>query len=133
VKEEAVGLLFRIEVQVEQAPQEVTGVGATPKVIGRGLSAAAQRRQQQLLYSAPAIDGAAGRGESQVMVEEAPPPALGNGRSGPRVGAGSPGAQAASKRPAVGQVVGSAPARNAPCPCGSGKKYKQCHGAPTAR
>jgi preprotein translocase subunit SecA len=19
--------------------------------------------------------------------------------------------------------------RNAPCPCGSGKKYKQCHGA----
>ncbi|MGH3806107.1 MAG: SEC-C metal-binding domain-containing protein, partial [Pseudonocardiaceae bacterium] len=23
------------------------------------------------------------------------------------------------------------PARNAPCPCGSGKKYKRCHGAPT--
>jgi preprotein translocase subunit SecA len=22
--------------------------------------------------------------------------------------------------------------RNAPCPCGSGKKYKQCHGAPGA-
>ncbi|MGH3607549.1 MAG: SEC-C metal-binding domain-containing protein [Pseudonocardiaceae bacterium] len=22
-------------------------------------------------------------------------------------------------------------ARNAPCPCGSGKKYKRCHGAPT--
>ncbi|MCV2488615.1 SEC-C metal-binding domain-containing protein [Geodermatophilus sp. YIM 151500] len=21
------------------------------------------------------------------------------------------------------------PARNAPCPCGSGKKYKFCHGA----
>jgi preprotein translocase subunit SecA len=132
VKEEAIGFLFRIEVQVEQAPQEVTGVGAAPKLIGKGLSAAAQRRQQQLLYSAPAVDGAAGRGESPVLVQEAPPPALGNGRSGPRVGAGSPGAQAASKRPAVGQVVGSAPARNAPCPCGSGKKYKHCHGAPTA-
>jgi len=26
----------------------------------------------------------------------------------------------------------SAPARNAPCPCGSGKKYKQCHGRPGA-
>ena len=25
-----------------------------------------------------------------------------------------------------------APARNAPCPCGSGKKYKQCHGRPGA-
>ncbi|HVQ96796.1 MAG TPA: SEC-C metal-binding domain-containing protein [Mycobacteriales bacterium] len=22
------------------------------------------------------------------------------------------------------------PGRNAPCPCGSGKKYKRCHGAP---
>jgi preprotein translocase subunit SecA len=27
-------------------------------------------------------------------------------------------------------VTGSKePARNAPCPCGSGKKYKFCHGA----
>jgi preprotein translocase subunit SecA len=24
------------------------------------------------------------------------------------------------------------PGRNAPCPCGSGKKYKRCHGAPAA-
>ncbi|MEJ7648915.1 MAG: SEC-C metal-binding domain-containing protein [Nakamurella sp.] len=24
------------------------------------------------------------------------------------------------------------PARNAPCHCGSGKKYKQCHGRPGA-
>jgi preprotein translocase subunit SecA len=24
----------------------------------------------------------------------------------------------------------SGPSRNAPCPCGSGKKYKRCHGAP---
>jgi len=23
--------------------------------------------------------------------------------------------------------------RNDPCPCGSGKKYKKCHGAPTAK
>jgi preprotein translocase subunit SecA len=23
------------------------------------------------------------------------------------------------------------PQRNAPCPCGSGKKYKVCHGAPS--
>ncbi|MEH0844481.1 SEC-C metal-binding domain-containing protein, partial [Micromonospora sp. CPCC 205711] len=22
------------------------------------------------------------------------------------------------------------PSRNAPCPCGSGRKYKRCHGAP---
>ena len=27
------------------------------------------------------------------------------------------------------RVVGDKPDRNAPCPCGSGKKYKRCHGA----
>ena len=27
-------------------------------------------------------------------------------------------------------VSGGEPGRNAPCPCGSGKKYKRCHGAP---
>ena len=27
------------------------------------------------------------------------------------------------------RIVGDAPDRNAPCPCGSGKKYKRCHGA----
>jgi SEC-C motif-containing protein len=26
------------------------------------------------------------------------------------------------------QPRGSAPSRNAPCPCGSGRKYKKCHG-----
>ncbi len=34
------------------------------------------------------------------------------------------------RQSAPGQVVGSSPSRNAPCPCGSGKKYKRCHGAP---
>ena len=34
-------------------------------------------------------------------------------------------AEAPKQRPVrVGQKVG----RNDPCPCGSGKKYKQCHG-----
>jgi preprotein translocase subunit SecA len=34
-------------------------------------------------------------------------------------------AEAPKKRPVrVGQKVG----RNDPCPCGSGKKYKHCHG-----
>ncbi|MGH3926498.1 MAG: SEC-C metal-binding domain-containing protein [Pseudonocardiaceae bacterium] len=28
-------------------------------------------------------------------------------------------------------VGGQEPARNEPCPCGSGKKYKRCHGAPS--
>ncbi|HEX4345292.1 MAG TPA: SEC-C domain-containing protein [Solirubrobacteraceae bacterium] len=27
------------------------------------------------------------------------------------------------------RIVGDAPSRNDPCPCGSGRKYKRCHGA----
>jgi preprotein translocase subunit SecA len=150
VKEETVGLLFRIEVRPEQT--EATGVGAAPRLLGRALG---PQRQVPLTYSAPSIDGEAGRGETPVLVQEAPPALRGEGtptngaRGGrgagargatarpaagrPLVSPGSPGAQAAAKRPAVGQVVGSAPARNQPCPCGSGKKYKHCHGAPNAR
>jgi preprotein translocase subunit SecA len=171
VKEEAVGFLYNLQPQVEQAP-EVTGVGAAPvKLAVKGINPAAQRRQQQLLYSAPVIDGEAGSGGAVMVQEQAPAlgignaPAgqkpgpkgsgnprsgngssgngsagnglpVGNGRSagivGASAGGGSPGAQAANRRPAPGQAVGSGPSRNAPCPCGSGKKYKRCHGAPTS-
>jgi preprotein translocase subunit SecA len=141
VKEEAVGFLFHFQ---PPQPQEVTGVGAAPVRLRGGQNQAAQRRQQQLLYSAPTIDGEAGRG-GQVMVQEAPALGVGTNGSSPSSpdgassassrGAGarrsSPGAQAAGKQISPGQVVGSGPSRNAPCPCGSGKKYKRCHGSPT--
>jgi preprotein translocase subunit SecA len=47
--------------------------------------------------------------------------------SGPRKGS----ATATASRPKGAQVVRSVPkvGRNDPCPCGSGKKYKYCHGA----
>jgi preprotein translocase subunit SecA len=127
VKEEAVGFLYNIEVQVEEAPAvQVPGVGETPVALrAKGLDAGRRRQQQQLMYSAPTIDGEAGAGG--VMVAESAP-ALGLGAA---PGGSSPGAQAANRRPAPGQAVGTGPARNAPCPCGSGKKYKRCHGAPT--
>nr|WP_281689080.1 SEC-C metal-binding domain-containing protein [Pseudonocardia thermophila] len=35
-------------------------------------------------------------------------------------------------RPGRRQGSTQQPSRNAPCPCGSGRKYKQCHGSPTA-
>ena len=36
-----------------------------------------------------------------------------------------------AKDPLTGQVTSAGPSRNAPCPCGSGRKYKRCHGDPT--
>jgi preprotein translocase subunit SecA len=57
----------------------------------------------------------------------------GTARSGAtRSGPASPTA-AGARKPSPGQASGAGgPSRNAPCYCGSGKKYKRCHGAPGA-
>jgi hypothetical protein len=44
-----------------------------------------------------------------------------------RISTGQPTAPGDSE---TARRAGRSPARNAPCPCGSGKKYKRCHGAP---
>ena len=59
------------------------------------------RRAEQLSYSAPSLDASPKE-------------------SGP--------AKAAKSATVTGTKE---PARNAPCPCGSGRKYKACHGAPS--
>jgi preprotein translocase subunit SecA len=43
-----------------------------------------------------------------------------------------PKAAAGQQRPKTIVRKGEKVGRNDPCPCGSGKKYKKCHGAPTA-
>jgi len=137
VKEEAVRFLFNLEVQVEE-PAEAAG-GATPKVI-TGL-ATPRPLPRALQYSSPTIDGEAGSG-GVVVEQQAPALGLGgnggsanggttNGRSAPRRPTGPSSRTATGARqPATGQATGSTPSRNAPCYCGSGKKYKRCHGAP---
>ncbi|MGI9485159.1 MAG: SEC-C metal-binding domain-containing protein, partial [Geminicoccaceae bacterium] len=50
----------------------------------------------------------------------------GGGASVAAVGGGQAGASGASG--ATGQSRGGKVPRNSPCPCGSGKKYKHCHG-----
>ena len=58
------------------------------------------------------------------MVETHMDPNTGENLAAPQQGAGQGQAQG------KGQIMsGRTPPRNAPCPCGSGKKYKHCHGA----
>jgi preprotein translocase subunit SecA len=133
IKEEAVGFLFNLDVQVEeQAPVTVDPSKAVPLPTGdshveiRAKGLAGSRQPRALQYSAPAIDGAAG--SSGVMVESsAPALGIGNGSGAAPAGSGGP-----RRATSAGQAVGSGPSRNAPCYCGSGKKYKRCHGAPGA-
>jgi preprotein translocase subunit SecA len=63
-------------------------------------------RTAELSYSGPAEDGSAVRSR---------PGAARDGSRGEATAAGA-----------------ARPSRNRPCPCGSGRKYKQCHGSPTA-
>ena len=113
IKEESVGYIFNLEVEVEAQPA-ATGAPVTPSedmpfavaaaagpaIKAKGLTDHAE--PTQLEYSAPSIDG-----EGGVLHQK-----VGGGTvaGGERQYAGTP--------------------RNAACPCGSGKKYKRCHGDP---
>ena len=128
IKEETVSFLFNLPISVEQPAEGEAEKAAKPdqqpvSVRVKGLARPA--RPQTLTYSAPMVDGEAGQGGVAVMQEQPTAPAL---------GIGGPASAAARRRQAApGQVVGkSSPSRNAPCPCGSGRKYKRCHGAPGA-
>jgi preprotein translocase subunit SecA len=119
IKEESVGFLFNVEVEVQQPPApEAAAVGAgadedrvavepAPARPARPTLSAkglqTEHRPANLQYSAPTLDSAE---------PETP----------------------AGRAPATGgaSASGGEPGRNAPCPCGSGKKYKRCHGAPAA-
>jgi preprotein translocase subunit SecA len=89
------------------AAAQAAPVITAPKPSGTGPELAVKgldeprRSPEQLSYSAPTLDGSAKE-------------------------------SGAAKAAKTATVTGSKePARNAPCPCGSGKKYKFCHGAAT--
>jgi preprotein translocase subunit SecA len=160
IKEDTVRFLFSLEVQVRESedddeesaeaaeeaeaetPAPVTAKASRGKrkpkprpsssalsTVARGLGTPSAE-PEQLQYSSPTIDGEAGSGGVQVE-DDAPEALRGKGkarRSGPSSRTTTGGKQAAPGQ----KVGGKAPGRNEPCHCGSGKKYKQCHGAPGA-
>lgn len=110
IKEESVGFLFNLQVEVEadEAPAPVGADGGEPLIDMAQAEAHAphfkakglekSKKPQNLSYSAPDEDG-----EEQVVAS---------------------GTVSNADDPYAG--VG----RNADCPCGSGKKFKKCHGQP---
>ena len=87
IKEESIGYLFNVEVQIEEDADT-----AGPDIAAKGLAPAPTT---QLQYSAPTETG-----EVTTRIDAT----------------------------RDGEV-----SRNAPCPCGSGKRYKRCHGDPRNR
>ncbi len=101
IKEESVGYVFNLEVQVEEdAATHNDGADAPHEVVAKGLDA--PRRPVQLQYTAPSVDGDPNAAPSATVRNET-----------------------------SGEYAGTP--RNAPCPCGSGKKYKRCHGDPRSQ
>jgi preprotein translocase subunit SecA len=189
IKEESVGFLFNLEVQVTPEEQAAAEAIAPQPLAGQQPPAAPQPGGPPLAAPADAAAGAAGAGNAPagnapaggVAAEPVPSeaPAAFAAETGDDVSAGQPAAAPdGDERERVGAVLGaalgqptrpshlqySAPtvdgeggvsrsvgatsggspaagdgggfggvARNAPCPCGSGKKYKRCHGDPRNR
>jgi preprotein translocase subunit SecA len=155
--EEVVGYVFHLEVEIQQAP----AVGVVPDSegqaiqIGAGRTDAASpnghdRAARHLVESGPDPDGPGVAvhevdevSEPDVLIEEpvAVPTVKAKGlagQSGSRAalnysapaedGSVRTSGKTASKADDPYANVG----RNAPCPCGSGKKFKMCHGRPGA-
>lgn len=135
IKEEAVGFVYNLEVQVEEQQPAINvdpsqafalpKVGDVPddapveephehvEVRAKGLGGG--NRPQNLQYTAPAID------------ESAPETPVAFGPGGSPIPANP--AHTTAGRHAAKESDSNGPSRNAPCYCGSGKKYKRCHGA----
>ena len=153
IKEETVGHLFNVRVQAARAaratrlcprptaeprsPVESTQPTApaapadppterTARVPARSANVAGGR------HAAPEIDPDATGVLPTVLSGGGPRPAAELQYSGPAEDGGT--ARSRSGGATTGSDGGSSgePARNRPCPCGSGRKYKHCHGMPTA-
>jgi preprotein translocase subunit SecA len=103
--------------RVRARPAPAGGRHAAPEVdpdatgvLPTVLSGGGPRPPAELQYSGPAEDGSTTRSRSR------------GSATGGAAGGGAAG----------GGRGGGEPARNRPCPCGSGRKYKHCHGLPTA-
>jgi preprotein translocase subunit SecA len=113
IREETVRTLFRAALVMEPMPARSLGAGG-----GRGGSAGAGEGEGG---ARPALAAPRVRIARQ-QTSHAEVTAFGT------AAAPGPAAQPAPRRePVVAQEVKVG--RNDPCPCGSGKKYKKCHGA----
>jgi len=102
-----------MKLQIEIGPPQggPPGRGPSRPVTGPAGGLPGPRRPTPMVASKPAADGL-------VTSADAPPPTR-----PPKPGAGGVAEPAFAANPYAG--VG----RNDPCPCGSGKKFKKCHGA----
>jgi preprotein translocase subunit SecA len=159
IKEESVGFLFNLEVKTKEE-QEAEAKAKQDEAEAAAL-AAAQAGTAKVLARKAAEEKAAGNGAKAAARRSAPAAAAAptapvkpsgtgpqlavKGLDVPKTSAdqlsysapsldSSAGDSGKAKAAKSATVTGTKETpRNAPCPCGSGKKYKVCHGAPGAQ
>jgi preprotein translocase subunit SecA len=113
LRDQVTSVLSHVELRVEPPPPVEAPAFATMQY---GEPAAAERE--------PALAEANGGFPGPAARPAPPPPARAQQR---RANGGSP-PQRGGGQPAEPRAPWAGTGRNAPCPCGSGKKYKHCHG-----
>jgi len=135
IKEQAAGYFFNLPVQKPEEREEAERERRRQAQVARPALRDDAPRQpvQQLSYtSSTSASSAPAAGASSYTVSTT---GGGNGQGGESparpAGVGAPGAAAAAAaaQHASGTVTRDKVGRNEPCPCGSGQKYKKCHGA----
>jgi preprotein translocase subunit SecA len=133
IKEESVGYFFNVPVRPAAepaaagpaAPAAPAQPSPRPAVRRPSLDAAAARPlETQLSYTSSSTTGAARSGSTTYTV--AARPADG---AAPATAPGSAKENAKAAAAAQGTARADKVGRNDPCPCGSGEKYKRCHGS----
>jgi preprotein translocase subunit SecA len=136
IKEESVGNLFTLQVEVQENPI-VGEAGPDGEWIGPQIALGGQVQDAVPL---PTINGAVEPADAPE--QPAVPPAFSSrGLAQPkrpdRLSYSAPSDDASGgsvqKSGSAGAADFSKVGRNAPCPCGSGKKFKLCHGDPRNR
>lgn len=138
LREESVGFLYNLQVQV--VPQEQAASTDDESADNRPSALPRPKARQQMGPTALPTDSASAApdapsalGAPQALRAKGldqPGPARGLTYSGPSESGETTSSGAKGKK--GGATSAKEPARNAPCPCGSGKKYKQCHGRPAS-
>ncbi|CAA9354056.1 MAG: Protein translocase subunit SecA [uncultured Nocardioidaceae bacterium] len=136
IKEESVGYLFNLEVQVEAEGEPETA----PAAAGESDGTAEGERNGQPVEDVPGFGpavaqaAAASRGSAAARAPQISASGLERPKRPQNLAYSAPDeAGAAEVRGAAGdgaQDEFAGVGRNQMCPCGSGKKYKKCHGAP---
>ncbi|WP_139979085.1 preprotein translocase subunit SecA [Nocardioides litoris] len=137
IKEEAVGFLFNLEVQVEEEPEaDDDGTYDPFGIAGGGADGADGTVEEPLRRELPSEPQPA---EAPTLTKQAPQikaKGLEKKSIPSNLRTSAPSIDGDNEVEETGGTVTTADdeyagvGRNAKCPCGSGKKFKQCHGAP---